>query len=371
MKIWFALAVVALLAGCSTAGSPPSLEQRIDGLFAAYGSVDRPGYAIGITRKGELIFAKGYGLADVDLGLAITPDTAFNLASLSKQFTGASVALEIGAGRLNPDDHLSEHWPDLPEFMSEITIAHLVYMSSGLKEYYTLPSPRGGWLSENEFTVDDAIGAVFASGALNYEPGTRWTYSNIDYQLLAELAARMNDRSFAEHMNAAIFSPLGMQNSWVDAPLDNSRVDKAHSYVWSDDSDDWRVAPRLSPHYGGSGVFSSLNDLAKWDRALYHSGPFGEGFQDRMLMTRRFAHDKDNDAFGLVHGSYEGLRTIWYEGGDYGVSTYMVRLPDRQETVICLSNFGHGRCSEKARAVIDVLVAFAPSEKTIDADVIN
>jgi len=355
---WFIAFGFGLLFGCASADTRPSLESRIDGLFAAYEAGERPGYAIGVVRKGELVHAKGYGLADVSARKPITADTAFNLASVSKQFTAASVALEIEAGRLDLDDRVSEHWIDLPNFMSGITIGHLVYMTSGLKEYYTLPSPRGGWQSEDEFTIDDAIGAVFASKQLAYEPGERWTYSNINYQLLAELTARLNGVSFTEHMEASIFAPLGMDNTWVDAPLKNNREGIARSYVWSDKKSGWQVAPRLSPHYGGSGMFSSLKDLAKWDRALYLTDQLGEGFEARMLSARKYAHDKDNDAFGLVHGSYEGQPTIWYEGGDYGVSTYMVRLPKRDETIICLSNFGHGRCADKARAVIDLLTAF-------------
>jgi len=346
------------LIGCASANSNSNIESRIDGLFAAYEAGNRPGYAIGVISNGELIHAKGYGMADVGARIPITANTAFNLASISKQFTGASVALEIEAGRIELDDRLSAHWTDLPDFMSEITIGHLVYMTSGLQEYYTLESPRGGWLSEDEFTVDDAIGAVFASGQLAYEPGTRWTYSNINYQLLAELTSRLNDLSFAEHMKAAIFAPLGMENTWVDAPLKNNREGIARAYVWSDDAAGWQVAPRLSPHYGGSGMFSSLNDLVKWDRALYQTDQLGEGFGARMLSTRKYAHEKENDAFGLVLGSYEGQPTIWYEGGDYGVSSYIVRLPEREETVICLSNFGNGRCADKARAVVDLLKAF-------------
>ncbi len=327
----------------------------MDGLFAAYAHGVRPGYAVGIVREGRLVFGKGYGYADIEQRRPITADTAFNLASLSKQFTAATIALEIEAGRLTLDDPLSAHWPDLPSFAREITLAHLVYMTSGLPEYYTLPSPKGGWSSENRFTVDDAIGAVLGAGELRYTPGTRWEYSNINYQLLAVLAGRLHGVSFAERSATAVFQPLEMTHTWVDAPVQLDRPERARAYVWEDDG--WTEAPRLSPHYGGSGVFSSLEDLARWDTALYHSAALGEGWSKRMLSTRRFEHDKDNDAFGLVLGSYEGMDTIWYEGGDYGVSTYMARLPQRDTTVICLSNFGHGGCWGKAQAVIDTLVA--------------
>ena len=354
-----AFALVACMAAGEEAGADDGrpLQARVDALFTSHENELHPGYAVAIIRNGEVILARGYGLADLETRRPISPDTPFNLASLSKQFTGAAVALEIGEGRMNLDDRLARHRPDAPAFMSEITIAHLVYMTSGLPEYYTLPSPRGGWSSEDEFTVDDAIRAVYAAGALEYEPGTRWTYSNINYQLLAQAVAATSGGSFPAYVDSNIFKPLGMTNSWVDAPIDASRSTRAVSYVRSVLGGEWREAPRRSPHYGGSGVFASINDLAKWDRALYVESMFGEEFTRRMLSTRRFAHDKDNDAFGLVHGSYRGLATIWYAGGDYGVSTYFIRLPERNETIICLANFADAACDSKVRSIIDVLLA--------------
>lgn len=337
---------------------PVSLQERVDALFAAYEVGDRPGYAIGVVRNGEVIASGGYGLADIEASMPITADTALNLASLSKQFTGASLAKELQAGTLSLDDLLADHWENLPAFMSDITLGHLAYMSSGLPDYYNLRSPKGGWSSEDRFTVDDAISAVFENGRLDDAPGTRWTYSNINYQLLAVLTARLNGSTFAEHMQAIVFAPLGMESTWVDAPIDADRNGRATSYYWDDRTAGWVVAPRLSPHYGGSGIYSSINDLARWNIALYDNKAFGADFTEIMLATRRYEHDKTNDALGLVHSSYQGNDIIWYEGGDYGVSTYMVHLPERSETVICLANFADARCADKARAVVDVMLAF-------------
>ncbi len=354
--------LIGLLAATTACFQQPipealTLEARVDALFANYSDTSRPGYSIGVVRKGQLVIARGYGAADIETGRGVSPDTAFNLASLSKQFTGAALALEIQHGQLQLVDQLADHWDGLPDFMRGITLGHLVYMSSGLQEYYTLPASKGGWESEDRFNVSDAIHAVFTSGKLQYEPGSRWSYSNINYQLLAVLVARKHQTGFAEHLRSSIFEPLGMTNSWVDAPIDVARVPRATSYVWDEQSSGWRIAPRLSPHYGGSGVFASLRDLAVWDAALYSSNDLGPVFRGIMLSTQRFEHDKVNDAFGLVHGSYRGIKTIWYEGSDYGVSTYMVRLPDRDETVICLANFGQADCGSAAKSVIDVILA--------------
>lgn len=354
-------AAALMLAGCAApaAEAQDRVRARIEVVFAPYEEAEGAGYVIGVVRGGELVFAEGYGYADIERRIPLTPDTPMNLASLSKQFTAASIALEVTRGRLNLDDRLRQHWPGLPVFLDDVSIAHLVYMTSGVPEYYELPHPRGlGWSSEDGFTVDDALAAIFASDGLQFEPGSRWAYSNSNYQLLAELVARLNGVTFAAHMESTFFEPLSMRATWVDAPIDAGRADRALAYQRTELG--WREAPRRSPHYGGSGVFASLRDLARWDAALYRDEAFGRRFSDLMLSTRRFAHDKANDAFGLVHGEYRGLATVWYEGGDYGVSTYMVRLPARDETVICLSNIGEGGCAEKARAVVDILLEERP-----------
>ncbi len=350
------LAAIGLAAAEDRAALDPATAAAIDALFAEHAGTDSPGVAIGIVRHGALVFAKGYGAADLESGAPITADTAFNLASLSKQFTGAALAFGLVERRVDLDDPLAAHWPELPSFMAEITLGHLAYMTSGLPEYYTLPSPRGGWASEDGFTVDDAVAAVFAAGGLEFAPGSQWAYSNINYQLLALTAARLNETDFPTLLRTRVFAPLGMNQTWIDAPIQTDRADRATAYVRDEAEQTWRPARRLSPHYGGSGMFSSLRDLAAWDRALYTTKAFGPAFTDAMLARRPYDHDKTNDALGLVHGGHRGLATIWYEGGDYGVSTAVIRAPARDETVICLANFADAQCFAKARAVLDVII---------------
>lgn len=343
---------------CTAASAAPICRQdhglaaAIDELFSDV-SGDRPGYAVGIVIDGCLAVAGGYGLADLKSGERITANTTFNLASLSKHFTATAVAAEIVAGQLTLDDPLSDHWHGLPEFMRNVQIGHLVYMTSGVPEYFSLPSPRGGWASADRFTVEDAISAVFKSGELVFEPGTQWAYNNSNYILLAELVARLNRTTFAEHMENRFFEPLGMENTWVDARLERRRG-SSRAYVRGVANVGWREVPRLSSHYGGSGVFSTLNDLARWDVALFRDKVFGRDLAELVVSTRRYAHPKDNDAFGLVHGRRNGIPILWYEGGDEGVTTFVVRAPRPGITVYCLANFANADCRERAYAAIDL-----------------
>lgn len=348
-----------LVAGLMAVLAPPpadaaSFGHSVDALFAT-AVKGGPGYVIGVVEHGELVFARGYGFADVARRRPLTPDTPMNLASLSKQFTAAAIALEIKRGRLALDDRLVDRWPELPQYMRVLTVGHLVYMTSGLPEYYRLPPTGRGWGPEDGFTVEDALTAVRAAGALDFEPGSRWAYSNTNYQMLAELVARLNGLPFPQHMQTAVFAPLGMRDTWVDAPPMPQRDDRSLAYVRAGRG--WTIAHRGSRHYGGGGMFASLRDLARWDAALYRDRTFGAEFTTLMLSTRRYGHDKTNDAFGLVHGTFEGRATLWYEGGDHGVSTYMMRLTDSGQTIICLSNIGGGDCASKARAVARLLIA--------------
>jgi CubicO group peptidase (beta-lactamase class C family) len=200
-----------------------------------------------------------------------------------------AVADEITRGQLRLDDRLADHWSGLPGFMPEVQIDHLVYMTSGVPEYFTLPSPRGGWSSEHQFTIRDILSAVFDAGQLTFKPSTRWAYNNSNYVLLAELVGRTNGRRFSDHMQRRFFRPLGMNSTWVDDRLE-SRAGAARSYITGLAGLGWQPVPRRSPYYGygGSGIFSTLADLALWDAALYRDEVFGSRLAALVVSTRRF-----------------------------------------------------------------------------------
>ena len=327
---------------------------RIDSIFAPYASLDRPGYAIGIVQRGRLVHARGFGAAIVASRTPITPRTAFNVASLSKQFTAAAVALLIRRGRLSLADEVRRHIPEFPAYRPPVRVEHLVYMTSGLHEYYSIPRSRGkDWT--DSFDVAEAIRASLAQPAPLFRPGERWAYSNVNYMLLAEIVARVSGVPFAQFIRREIFAPLGMRSSLVHDDLSRSIPDRAAGYNRVTGGG-WREEVRRSPHYGGSGVFTTIEDLARWDRSFETHSLGGPALTELLLATRRFDHPKANDAFGLVWGQFRGRRTLWYEGGDLGYSSYMVRLPDDRLTVIVLSNDGAGAAAAHARRVLDIVV---------------
>lgn len=360
----------AAAVGCATGAERSPRLDRIDALFVDV-SATGPGYALGVSRDGELIHAAGYGTANLEHGVAIDARTNFHVASLAKQFTGAAVALSVLDGNLSLDARAADYFPTLRGFADGVTIAHLVYMTSGLPDYFTLPRASDlPWFSAYRFTVQEAITTVLAARRLDYQPGARWSYSNIDYMLLAEIVAKVQGKPFAAFVAERIFAPLGMSASCIDdnamTPIARSasgyaprteEVVRQLASVGIEASGDgpWLKMQRMSPHYGGGGVFTSVADWARWDANWSTRALGGEAFYELMHTRRRFAHDKDNDALGLVFGDYQGAPMIWYEGGDIDASSFMARLPESNLSVWCFSNNPLGGARDRVMRVLGAL----------------
>jgi CubicO group peptidase (beta-lactamase class C family) len=342
----------------------------IDAVFSDVGS-SGPGYAIGIIKDGQALVAKGYGLANIEDGVPITPDTVFHLASLSKQFTASAVALLILDHKIALGDRVSQYIPETAKYGPGLLVEHLIYMTSGLHEYTDVPRPGGlPWFSAYYFTRDQAIAASLAEPTLVYAPGTKWTYSNVNYMLLTKIVEKVSGESFGRFMHDRVFAPLQMNASLIDDDTSlviphraigyasrSAEVLKqlAQVHIRADEGGGFVRLDRNSPHFGGSGVFSSINDLAKWDANWYSAKLRGPAFTALMNKRVKFQHDKDNDAFGLVFGNYEGRETIWYAGDDIDASSFMIRFPAQHLTVICLSNNPLGDAQSRVMKLLKVL----------------
>jgi len=347
-------------------------QAKIDKLFALYAGPDSPGYALGLIKDGKLVFAKGYGQANLDDGIPISPSTSFHLASVSKQFTGAAVALLILDGKLSLEDPVSKYIPETAKYGDGLRIKHLVYMTSGLHEYTDLPRSSGDpWMTFYYFTRDEAIRTALKPDTLEFAPGTQWAYRNINYMLLTRIVEEISGEPFSTFMQQRVFAPLNMRHSDINddttlvipnratgyAPRSDPRLIKelADSGIQIRPGEGWVRLARVSPHYGGSGVFSTLEDLAKWDENWYSNQLAGPAFTELMNKQMHFQHDKYNDAFGLVWRELYGKAMLDYSGGDTDTSTYMARIPSEHFTVVCLSNMPLGDAEGKAHEVLEIL----------------
>lgn len=384
MKAWVS---IALLAAIALVHSQPSAardgaghgqgawlnaRQRaaIDRLFAR--PADSPGYAVAIIRDGAFAWRKGYGLANLDDDVPITPETSFHLASLSKQFTGAAIALLLLDHKIALSDPVAKYIPAAGKYGAGLRIEHLVYMTSGLHEYTDVPRLNGDpWVTFHYFTRDEAIAAALRPPRLEFVPGTRWAYRNSNYMLLTRIVEVVSHESFAAFMHDRVFGPLGMTHTEIDADTTEVIPHRATGHALRSDPKvahelasvgviiqpgaGWVRLLRVSPHFGGSGVFTTLDDLLLWDRNWYTGSLAGPAFTRLMNRRQKFQHDKDNDAFGLVWRTRYGHPMLDYSGADIDASTYMTRFPQQRMTVICLSNMPLGDAEGKADALMDLL----------------
>lgn len=364
---WFSLTTGASV---YAEGLPAELAKHIDNSFAEFNKKDSPGYVVGIVRDEKLIFNRAYGMADLDNGIPLSSRTAFHLASLSKQFTGAAAALLILEGKLQLTDPVARWIPGAAKFGPELRVEHLIYMTSGLPEYWEQPRPGGiPWHSFHMFDNNDMLRSILSADKLDFAPGTKWRYTNSNYVLLAKIVETVSGKPLSTFLSERVFGPLGMTNAQLNDDATLIVPGRATGYIERNDAlvaegakvdipirggTGWARLMRVSPHYGGSGVFASLDDLVKWDRNWYKQ-TLGSGFTTLMHQRMQFPHGKDNDAFGLVRDDRYHLETWTYAGSDLDTSTYMARFPTKHISIICLSNMPTGQADEKCRHVLDML----------------
>ena len=352
--------------------SPKAIEKKVDALFSGDNKPNSPGYAIGIFKDQKIVLAKGYGMANLDYNISITANTVFNIASLSKQFTAACIAALILKDSISLEDEVSRFIPEVAKYNHPIKIKHLIYFTSGIHEYHTLPHKNGlNWNLYDYFTVDTAIATSLSQPSLEFSPEKKWAYSNTDYMLLSKIVEKVSGHTINEFATKNIFMPLGMNSTQVNDDVTVIIKNRATGYVprteetvngaksagfYLRKEGNYLQAQRNSPHYGGSGVFTSINDWYLWDKNFYTHTVGGKAFYDLMHKRMKFSHDKDNDAFGLVFGEYKGEEIIWYAGGDIGFNSYVMRFPKQQLTIVCFSNIDIGGNAERmAKQVADIL----------------
>jgi CubicO group peptidase (beta-lactamase class C family) len=331
----------ALLQGPAAAQTPSfPPDPRVDAIFAEWDRPGSPGCALGVVRDGDLVYARGYGYANLDYDLPITPDMVFYVGSVSKQFTAAAIALLAQEGRISLDDDVRRWVPELPVYERPITIRHLVHHTSGLRDIYGLMSLAGRRL-EDVFPDDEALRLIVAQRALNFPPGDDYLYSNSGYFLLAEIVERVTGRSFRDFTDAAIFRPLGMTDThFHDAPAEIVKK-RVVSYA-PDGAGGFRISYLANfDKVGAGGLYTTVSDLMKWDANFYDPRVGGAALLDR-IHTRGVLAGGDtlSYAFGLTIGSHRGLRTVRHSGSMMGFKADLARFPDARFTVITLCNLG-------------------------------
>jgi CubicO group peptidase (beta-lactamase class C family) len=332
-----------------------TMSGRVDQLFAPWDVPGSPGAAMAVARNGEIVYEQGYGLAQLEYEVPITPTTVFHVASVSKQFTAFAVTMLAEEGKLSLDDDIRIHLPEVPDFGDTITIRHLIHHTSGLRDQWVLLA-MAGWRLDDVITRDQIMRLVRRQRELNFTPGAEYLYCNTGYTLLAEIVERVTGQSFAEWTAENIFQPLEMTDTHFHD--DHQLVVPNRAYSYARRADGYRKAVLSYANVGATSLFTTVRDLVKWEENL-GDGKVGGPAVIEAMHTRGILNDGDtlSYAFGLGIGEHRGLRTVGHSGGDAGFRSYAVRFPDEDFAVVVLSNLGDFSPSSMARRVADVYLA--------------
>lgn len=312
---------------------------KVDELFEKWDKPDSPGCALGIVKDGRLIYKRGYGMANLDYNISISPKSVFQIASLSKQFTAMSILLLAKQEKLSLDDEIQKYLPDLPRYQSPITIRHLIHHTSGIRNFIELAELAGMRHEDAHLTDDDFLGLISRQKDLNFKPGEEYLYSNSGYFLLGLIVKKASGRSLREFAGDNIFRPLGMNNTHFHDDRNMLVKNRATGYL-PGGSGGFALAIDNDESVGGKGLNTSVEDLFLWDQNFYNNklGGGPDLISEQLSTGKLNDGEKVNYAFGLQIGKYKGLKTIGHGGGFSGFQAHMYRFPEHNFSVICLCN---------------------------------
>jgi CubicO group peptidase (beta-lactamase class C family) len=363
---------------------------RVDAIFSALKSGNAPGAALLVIRDGRPVFRRGYGVTDLHTLRPIDSKTNFRLASFTKQFTAAAIMLLARDGKLHYDDHLTDFFPEFPAYGKSISVRNLLNHTSGLPDYEDI------LMKQHPDTPPEEVPQILDAGVLRlleqqtsakFAPGSKWEYSNSGYAVLAMIVEKVSGKSFGQFLQERIFTPLKMTNTLAYEKGKNQVPHRAYGYSKLGQSesgqtelgqtelrqtvkDAWRETDQspTSAVLGDGGIYSSLDDLAKWDRALRNYTLLSEAEMQPALTPARPtdgpAKLPDGPAvsygFGWFLDPYQGHKRMWHDGETIGFRTTIQRFPNDKMTIIVLANRTDINQEELALKVADLYLGTKP-----------
>lgn len=316
-------------------------DDRIDERTAAVNKIlaplrdpNAPGCAIGVMQNGRFLYKGAFGLADLESRAPLTPSTALNVASMSKQFTAAAMFFLVEDGKVHLADPVRRFIPELPGYADAITIADLLHHTSGLRDFGPLLEVAGR--AEESLDVAGSLKLLARQTALNFTPGEGYEYTNSDYLLLGAIVERVTHMTLAAYAEERLFGPLRMTNTQFYVQAQKLR-DRASGYV-ERGSRYHRISQPLLLS-GAGGLFTTIEDLLHWDDNFNNPVVGGASFLNFMFARGRLRSGAPLPyAAGLILGRYSGLEAISHPGSLPGFRSEMIRFPAHHLTVACLCN---------------------------------
>ena len=310
---------------------------RIDALFE-WATAETPGAAVAVAQNGAVVFENGYGSANLEYGVPISPDTVFDIASVSKQFAGLALAILAVEGAVDLDADIRDYLPEM-DFGSTVTARHLLHHTSGVRDWCATLA-IAGWSMDDVISMGHILGMARTQRSLNFPPGAEYCYSNTGYNLLTEIVARVSGRSFREWTDTRFFQPLGMTNTRFHDDHQEIIPNRCVAYGWDGEKNVHNIPNHLMA-LGSSSLYTSVRDLTKW-AINFETGVVGGEAFDLMHSTTSLNDGGVNRyAFGVLVDEWRGVKRVQPSGGWAGFSTHLARFPDERLAVIVLCNQSH------------------------------
>ena len=331
----------------------------LNSIFSQWDRPDSPGCAIGIIQEEELIYAKGFGSANLEHSVPITTETVFRIASVSKQFTAACIILLEEQGKLHLEDNIIKYFPEFPVIYNDIKIIHLINHTSGLRDYLWLFTFAGYSFRALDL-VDERtfLEMMEHQKSLNFDPGSKFMYSNSGYVILSLLIKRITGLTLRQFAKKHIFDPLQMHNTHF---YDNHRhVIKNRAKAYTKDKEGNFIIYETSNELVGDGaVFTTISDMMKWaknfttNRLGKKSSAFNEKLQEPGILNDG---TKINYALGLRITIHKGLKEIYHAGMIAGFRSVFIMFPEEKLTLFCFANLATINPENICNKIVDILL---------------
>jgi len=341
----------------------PAMQQKINAVFAPLADEHSPGLAALVLKDGKKLFERGYGLRDLQSAANIDARTNFRLASCSKQFTAMAIMLLVHDGKLRYDQTLAEIFPEFPAYGKSITIRNLLNHTAGLQDYESLmdqadapnskyPFPHH-WTEKNQIQDAEVLTLLEQTDHAMFPRANQWYYSNSGYVILGLIVAKISGQPFADFLHNRIFAPLKMRNTVAYQQDRNQITNRAYGHT--QEANTWQQTDQspTSATLGDGGIYSSLEDLAKWDEALRTNHLLSKDEMQPALTPFVFANGKqpawpaNSDrpsgtpalyGFGWFLDPYKNHPRTWHYGETQGFRSYIARFTNDRLTIIILCN---------------------------------
>lgn len=343
---------------------PDSLVRKVDAIFAEYDKTNTPGCALAIVKDGKIIYERGYGMSNLEYHIAINPTSIFHIASISKQFTAAALVKLSLEGKLSMNDDIRKYIPEVPDFGQTITFNHLIHHTSGLRDQWSLQY-LAGWRGDDLITEKDILEMLARQQSLNFPPGDEYLYCNTGFTLAGIAVKKITGVSLRDYADSVFFKPLGMMSTHFHSDHSEITPNRTSAY-YKDDMGKWKISIPVFDNYGATSLFTTVEDLAKWDENFYTKKIGGEAFIQSMLITG-VLNDKtpQNYASGLVLGNYKGYRTEGHGGADAGYRSNLIRFPDEHFSVILFANLANINTASLSNKVADLFLKDKSVQKPV------